>query len=142
MRYIKNVHLSLIIGLAAVALPITANVGTRPKAVIPDSREYFATQTTKHDDSHVVNAKSRVRSGIVRPQDYYDRRREYWEKRMDRRLEESDEYMDDEDGDKNDKADSKDSKGEDDSADSEADREEEYIERRREYWRQRLDRDW
>jgi len=142
MRYIRNVHVSLIIGLAAVALPITANVGNGPKAVIHQSQEYVATQTRRYLDVHVVTAKSRVKGGTVRPQDYYDRRREYWERRMDRRLEESDEYMDEEDGDKNDKADSKDSKAEDDSADSEADREEEYIERRREYWQRRLDRDW
>jgi hypothetical protein len=140
MRYIRNVNVSLIIGLAAVALPITANVGNGPKAVIHQSKEYFAKQSAKIN--HESTAKTVVNAGIVRPQDYYDRRREYWEKRMDRRLEESDEYMDEEDGDKNDKADSKDSKEEDDSADSDADREEEALERRREYWQRRLDRDW
>jgi len=141
MRYIRNVHVSLIIGLASVALPITANVGNVPKMVIHQSQEYVSIESTKYHDVHAVKARSLVKTGIVRPQDYYDRRREYWEKRMDRRLEESDEYMDEEDGD-NDKADSKNSKDEDDSADSDADREEEALERRREYWQRRLDRDW
>jgi hypothetical protein len=141
MRYIRNVHVSLIIGLAAVALPITAEVGNGPNAILQQPHEYVAKATGKAND-HQIMAKTIVKAGIVRPQDYYDRRREYWEQRMDRRLEESDEYMDDEDGGKNDKADSKDSKGEDDSADNDADREEEALERRREYWQRRLDRDW
>ncbi len=136
MGYIKRVQVSLIIGLAAVVIPITANVGGSKDPVIKERQASVAKQTANE------NARRTEAKTPTRPQDYYDRRREYWEKRMDRRLEESDEYMDEEDGDKSDKAEDKDAKNEDDSADKDVDHEEEAIERRREYWRQRLDKEW
>jgi len=132
MRCIKNVNIFLIVGLAALAIPIAAKVDLSKPTVVS---ELQVSPANHSGNDHYNAGKAAVGKGLAKPQDYWDRRREYWERRLESDLDESDENMDDESADKNDKADSKDSKESDDP-------EEEAIERRREYWRQRLDRDW
>ena len=136
MRYIGKLKIYLIIGFAAVAMPIAAHVGRSTLDVVGEPQ---AVPVVPVEITQPKASRSAIGKSLTRPQDYWDRRREYWERRLESDLEDSD--MDDEDSDKNDKADgedSKNSKTEDDGADSEEDS----IERRREYWRQRLDRDW
>ena len=135
MRYIGTLKIYLIVGFAAVAMPIAAHVGRSTLDVVSEPQ---ASPVVLAVNAHPEGGRSAIGKGYARPQDYWDRRREDWEKRLESDLDDSD--MDDEDTDKNDKANGEDknSKAEDDGADSEEDS----IERRREYWRQRLDRDW
>ena len=149
-------HIVLIVGIAAIAIPVTAHVSSSAKALVNDPQVNLVSQNS--DDNSSVAAKIGTTSKVAKNsrittlepgspghrQDYYDRRRQYWEDRMDRRIEEED--MDDDDGeDKEDSKDKKDSKSdkddEDDSADKE-DKERDVYEQRREYWRQRLEREW
>jgi len=142
MRSIKkrlaHWRLVLLIGIAAVAIPIAASVYTPEKAAVMGTNEHLYHENGIHNDATDANDnKSRkisdagkvghpVGSSVRQPQDdYYERRRQHWEKRLDNRLEHRDEYLDEENGDDND-----DDFGDDD------------IDRRREYYRDRLDEDW
>jgi hypothetical protein len=122
MRLIKKQlslwRIVLIIGVAAIGLPIAARVGP------------------KH--SRPSKAAVGVGTALLQDDDYYDRRREYWEKRIERDL---DDEEGDDDNDEDNKA-TKDSKKAADNEDDENDDVEREIERRREYWQKRLDRDW
>ena len=150
MRFIKKQlslwRIVLIIGAAAIAIPIAVRVSPPAIAADKEQQGYLNHQTTAHNEDayakHTEVSKAAVGPGVAALQDdYYDRRREYWEKRVERRLddEDLDETVDDNDADaKDSKADKDDGDDEDDSVDQEVER----IERRREYWRQRLDKDW
>ena len=132
MRFIKQQlslwRIVLIIGVAAIAIPITARVSSTARAVHKERQDYLVVQTS------VDKEEAAVGEGVARQDDdYYDRRRRYWEKRVERELD--DEDLDDQTVEDND-ADARDSK-----ADEEDDVDQE-IERRREYWRQRLDKEW
>jgi len=162
MKFIKKQfrawRLVVIIGIAAIAIPIVAHVRDSAIRVIDEqqtqwngnSAESVRDTIVKRDD----DVKTAIGLGLAARQDYYDRRREYWEKRVERRMEYEDEYGDEDFGDDADKADAKDSKGTKDSKkdkeskkaskdeDDEMDQEAEMYERRREYWRERLDDEW
>jgi hypothetical protein len=159
MRFIKKQlslwRIVLIIGAAAIAIPIAARVSPTETAVVTERQDYLDHQTTADNDSKDAKAgkdsKAAVGEGVVRQQDdYYDRRREYWEKRVERRLDE--EYMDEQTVDDNnadsttkDKKDSKnaaDDEADADIVDKDVEAEQDIYERRREYWRQRLEREW
>ena len=152
MRIIKKQlapwHLVLIIGLAAIAIPVTARVSTTAIAGVNERHEQMTGQTANDEGDagakHGSYSKAAVGKGVARPQDdYYDRRRQYWEKRVDSRLEYRDKYLDEQTGDKDDDADAEDNKaGKDDDEDDTVDQEHDVYERRREYWRQRLDKEW
>jgi hypothetical protein len=142
MRFIKKQfalwRLVLIIGVAAIAIPIAARVSQTALAVVDERQEHLDRQAGEDnadaDAKHSKDSKAAVGRDVERLQDdYYDRRRRYWEDRVERELD------DDDDADTEDKKDSKAGK---DDGDDEDDPEEEAIERRREYWRDRLDRDW
>ena len=141
MRFIKKQlslwRMVLIIGAAAIAIPIAVRVSPTALAVHKERHDYLPVQTS------VENEEAAVGEGVARQDDdYYDRRREYWEKRVERRLD--DEDLDEQTVDDND-ADAKDSKADKDEGDDDddsVDQEVERIERRREYWRQRLDKEW
>jgi hypothetical protein len=124
----------LIIGLAAVAIPIMANAGRNTSTAISK----LQADPAKHAANDHGIAIAALGKGLVHPQDYYDRRREYWEKRLERDLDDSDEHGDDDSADKEDSKADKDEAKDDDSTD----KEEDSIERRREYWRERLDKEW
>src|SRR5580765_4036421 len=102
MRYIKKMNIFLIVGLAALAIPITANVARNTPTVVS---ELPVSSANHSDNDHHNVGKAAVGKGRVQPQDYWDRRRDYWERRLESDLDESDENMDDENADKNDKAD-------------------------------------
>jgi hypothetical protein len=159
MRFIKKQfslwRIVLIIGVAAIAIPIAARVSPTAIAVV-EERQQANADNEEADAKHSKDNKAAVGEGVARPQDddYYDRRRRYWEKRVERRLD--DENLDEQTGDDDEDADAKDSKSakdkdknkdkdskaaadDEDDADDNVDRE---IERRREYWRKRLDREW
>ena len=168
MRFIKKRialwHIVLVIGFAAIAIPVAARVSSGRVAAVDDGPVFPEQRSglvidlaakNRSDKNYSRAGKNRgdrepgtVTSGGKLPQDYYDRRREYWEKRVERRLEESDEFDDEEDSkDSKDSKDKKDSKADkDDDEDDEVDKEvqdrEELYERRRERWRQTLDEDW
>ena len=151
----------LIIGVAAIAIPIAARVSRTTKAVVKERQAYLDRQATAGNEDgyskHSKDNKAAVGRGVGRPQDddYYERRREYWDRRVERRLDRREEYLDEQTGDDNEDADVKDSKNskdnkavkdkdsdaadDEDDADDEVERE---VEKRREYWRKRLDRDW
>lgn len=158
MRFINKWRIVLFISIAAIAIPMAADVGASAIRVVKEQQtrpgQQFGNKNEGTDVKRSSNdAKAVVAHGVVRRQDYYDRRREYWEKRVERRLEYEDEYGE-EPGDDADKADAKDSKESKDSKkdkeskkaskdeDDEVDQEAEMYERRREYWRERLDDEW
>ena len=158
MRLIKK-HLSLwrivlIIGVAAIAIPVTSRVSSTAKAVVEERQDHLEQKTAASNEDTYTKyskvSKAVVGPGVARPQDdYYERRREYWDKRIERRLDRREEYLDEQTQDDDKDADAKDSKAKDknskaaaddeDYADDDVDRE---VERRREYWRKRLDKDW
>lgn len=159
MKFINKSRIVLSISIAAIAIPIAAHVGVSTIREVNEHQTHSSQQFGNKVKGTVVKrgstqAKTVVAHGVVRPQDYYDRRREYWEKRLERNLEYEDEFGDDESGDDADKADAKDSKESKDSKkekeskkaskdeDDEVDQEAEMYERRREYWRERLDDEW
>ena len=161
MRFIKKQlslwRIVLIIGVAAIAIPIASRVSPTAKAVVKERQDYLDHQTTADNKDayakHSKDTKAAVVPGDARPQDdYYERRREYWDKRVERRLDRREEYLDEQTlddkdeadtrGKKDSKADKADADDEDDSVDQDVKRQEDEIERRREYWRKRLDRDW
>jgi hypothetical protein len=153
----------LIIGLAAIAIPIASRVSSTAKAVIKERQDYLNLQNApdnedaghKHSKAkHSKENKAAVGLSVALPQDIlYDRRSQYWDQRVLRRLERNDEYLDEQTLDDNEDADTKSSKDskaakdknskadadDEDFADDDVDKE---LERRREYWRKRLDRDW
>jgi hypothetical protein len=132
----------LVVGVAAIAIPIAARVSPTARADVKASQDCLDHQTTAHNEDgyseHSKDSKAAVGLAIARPQDdYYDRRREYWERRVERRLD----HEEDMDEDDEDAKDSKAGKDDDDDED-EMDRHEEELERRRDYWRKRLDDEW
>jgi ribosomal protein S3 len=143
MRFIKKWRVVLIIGIAAIAIPIAARVSPTQTEFVMDRTVPLHQQTADYSEvaktAHTNNSKAGVGHRVTPPQDYYDRRREYWEDRMEGRAD----YLEQEDGNDEDSADSEDGKdSSDDDAGDSMDDEEEMIEKRREYWRDRLDRDW
>jgi len=158
MRFLKKQllwwRIILIIGVAAMAIPIASRVSSTAKAVVKERQDYLDLQSTAaHEDADDKDSKAALGEGVAPPQDIlYDRRSQYWDKRVLRRLESREEYLDEQTKDDND-ADAKDSKAakdkgqkskdaaddEDYADDDNVDKE---LERRREYWRKRLDRDW
>jgi hypothetical protein len=152
----------LIIGVAAIAIPIASRVSSTAKEVVKERQGYLDLQSAadnedaddKHSQAkHRKESKAAVRRSVALLQDIlYDRRSQYWDKRVLRRLESNDEYLDEQTVDDNEDADAKakDSKSakdknskasadDEDFAEDDVDKE---LERRREYWRKRLDRDW
>ncbi|MFZ0060774.1 MAG: hypothetical protein WAL47_01980 [Pyrinomonadaceae bacterium] len=156
MRFMKKQlsvwRIVLIVGVATIAIPITARVSPSARADHKERQDYLDQQTTADnedaDDTHSKAKHSKESKAAVGPsvallQDLlYDRRSQYWDKRVLRRLESREEYLDEQTKDDND-ADAKDSKADKDGDDEDysVDKEEE-LERRREYWRQRLDKEW
>ena len=144
MRFIKKWRVVLIIGMAAIAIPIAARVSPTQTEFVMERTDHVGQQNAAYNEIaktiQTNHSKAGVSHRVAPPQDYYDRRREYWEDRMEGRAD----YLEQEDGNDEDSADSKDSEdsatGDDDEGSM--DEEEELIERRREYWRDRLDRDW
>jgi len=170
MRFIKKqislVRILLIIGVAAIAIPIASRVSSTAKALVKERQDYLDLKSAAGNEAaddkrseakyskanHRKESKAAVGLSVAPSQDIlYDRRSQYWDKRVLRRLESHDEYLDEQTGDDNDadakdnkdsKAKNKDSKAaadDEDFADDDVDKE---LERRREYWRKRLDRDW
>jgi hypothetical protein len=166
-KQISLLRIVLIIGVAAIAIPIASRVSSTAKTVVKERQDYLDLQSAAGkqdaDDKYSkVNHSKAKRSkenkaaiglSVALLQDIlYDRRSQYWDKRVLRRLESHDEYLDEQTADDND-ADAKDSKDskaakdknskadadDEDFADDNVDKE---LERRREYWRKRLDRDW
>ena len=145
MRSIKKrlslCHLVLVIGAAAIAMPIAARISPASSSVVIEQQAYLSEPiASENGDTNARDGKTAAGRRAVVQDDYYERRRRYWEDRVERDLDEE------ENGDDEDAKDSKDSKAKDDedkadSADKE-DSEEDVIERRREYWRDRLDREW
>ena len=150
----------LLIGVAAIAIPIASRVSSTAKEVVKERQGYLDLQSAADnedaDDKHSKaskESKAAVRPSVALPQDLlYDRRSQYWDKRVLRRLERNDEYLDEQTVDDNEDADAKakDSKSakdkkskasadDEDFAEDDVDKE---LERRREFWRKRLDRDW
>ncbi len=153
MRFIKK-QLSLrlivlIIGVAAIAIPIASRVSPTAIAVVKERLDYLDQQTTadNEDADASKDSKAAVGPGVAAPQDdYYERRRQYWEKRVERRLDDEDldeQTGDDKDVDNKDKKAAKD-KDSKDAADDEEDGDDvdKEIERRRDYWRKRVEKDW
>ena len=143
MRFIKKWRIVLIVGVAAIAIPIAARVSPTQSEFVVERTEHLGLQTVAFDETaksaHINHGKAGGGHRVTAPQDYYDRRREYWEDRMEGRAD----YLEQEDGNDEDSADSEDGKdSSDDDAGDSMDEEEEMIEKRREYWRDRLDRDW
>ena len=103
MRFIKNQfrlwRIVLIIGVAAIAIPIATRVSPTATAVVKE-QDYLHQQTTVDnedaDAKHSNDSKAAVSEGVARHQDddYYERRRDYWEKRVERRLDRDEEYLD------------------------------------------------
>src|SRR5688572_11035994 len=116
MRFIEKWRVVLIIGIAAIAIPIAAHVSPTQTEFFTDRTVHLDQQSVDFNEiaktAHTTNSKAVVVRRIAPPQDYYDRRREYWEDRMERRAD----YLEQEDGSDEDTADSEDSKdsGEDD----------------------------
>jgi hypothetical protein len=155
MRFIKPQlswwRIVLIIGVAAIAIPIAARVRATGVAVVNQRHENLAQPTANDTEDNAKPGKDRkalVDRAVGRPQDdYYERRREYWDKRVERRLDRREEYLDSQTGDDKEDADAKDSKDKDskdaaDDEDDDADDADKELERRREYWRKRLDKEW
>ena len=163
MRFLKKQlsgwYIVLIIGVAAMAIPINSRVSSTAKAVVKERQDYRDLQSTADNedaddkdskDKHSKDSKAAVGEGVAPPQDIlYDRRSQYWDKRVLRRLESREEYLDEQTRDDND-ADAKDRKAakdknskdaadDEDYADDDVDKE---LERRREFWRRRLDKEW
>ena len=126
-------HIVLIIGMAAITIPVAARSYIPAKAIFNEWDECLGQHIgNHHKDADAKDSKDEkdpkaskedrtVGSGVGRRQDdYYERRRQHWEKRLDNRLD------DEEIGDDN-----------DDEFDDE-----DVYERRREYYRDRLDEDW
>ena len=133
----------LIVGVAAIAIPLAARVSATGIAVVNQLAQPTVNDNEEADARHSKDSKAAVGPGVARLQDdYYDRRREYWERRVERRLDHHEEYMDEHPGDDKDDEDAKDSKADKDDDEDEMDRHEEEIERRRDYWRKRLDDEW
>ena len=164
MRFLKKQlsgwYIVLIIGVAAMAIPVNSRVSSTAKAVVKERQAYLALRSTadnenaddKHSKAkHSKESKAAAGLSIAPLQDIlYDRRSQYWDKRVLRRLESREEYLDEQTKDDND-ADAKDSKAAKDKNSKDAADDEDYadddnvdkeLERRREYWRKRLDRDW
>ena len=170
MRFLKKQlswwRIVLIIGVAAMAIPIASRVSSTAKAVVKERQDHLDLQNAadnegayakrgkaKHSKAkHSKENKAAVGLSVAPLQDLlYDRRSQYWDKRVLRRLESREEYLDEQTKDDHD-ADAKDSKAakdkdknskeavdDEDFVDDNVDKE---LERRREYWRKRLDRDW
>jgi len=133
----------LIVGVAAIAIPIAARVSATGIAVVNQLAQPTVNDNEEADAKHSKDRKAAAGPGVARLQDdYYDRRREYWERRVERRLDRHEEYMDEHPGDDKDDEDAKDSKADKDDDEDEMDRHEDEIERRRDYWRKRLDDEW
>ena len=156
MRFLKKQlswwRIFLIIGVAAMAIPIAARVSPTAMPVHQERQGYLAQQTTAdHEDAdatHRRDSKAAAGEGFALPQDLlYDRRSRYWDQRVLRRLEGRDEYLDEQTKDDKD-ADAKDKKADKDDKDDRADeddwvaQDDEELERRREYWRRRVDKEW
>ena len=146
-------RLVLIVGGAAIAIPIATGASPTAIAVVKERQDYLDHQTTTYNEDAYAkrskDSKAAAGPGVARVQDdYYERRREYWEKRVERRLDHHQDYLDEQTADDKD-ADAKDSKAtkdkdSKDAADDEegADDVDREIERRREYWRRRVEKDW
>jgi hypothetical protein len=160
----------LIIGVAAIAIPIASRVSSTAKAVVKDRQGDLFQKldqkldqkiTAHHEDAYARHSKAKqskeskaaVGLSVALLQDIlYDRRSQYWDQRVLRRLERQDEYLDeqtldDEDADAKTNKDSKAAKDKNSKAAADddedfADDNDKELERRREYWRKRLDRDW
>jgi hypothetical protein len=165
MRFLKK-QLSwwgivLIIGVAAMAIPIASRVSSTAKTVVKERQDYLDLQNAadnegayaKHSKAkHSKASKAAVGLSVALLQDLlYDRRSQYWDKRVLRRLESRDEYLEEQTVDDDKDADAKDSKAAKDKNSKDAADDEDYadddnvdkeLERRREFWRRRLDRDW
>jgi len=135
-KLLASGHIVLIVGIAAITIPVMARVYLPAKAVVDEQPEYldqhFGNQGDKAEfkESKVkVDPKARAEdhaagSRVKRVQDdYYERRRQHWERRLDNRLD--DEEI-----------------GDDSDSDVDIDRQQDVYERRREYYRERLDEDW
>ena len=153
MRFIKKQlslwRIVLIIGVAAIAIPIAARVSPTAIAVVKERQDYLAQQTTADNEDaddthskakHSKDSKAAVGPSVALPQDLlYDRRSQYWDQRVLRRLD----SLDEDDND----ADAKDSKADKDRLEMtkifrSIRISEDELERRREYWSRRLDKDW
>jgi len=164
MRFLKKQlsgwYIVLIIGVAAMALPVNSRVSSTAEAVVKERQAYLDLQRTadnenaddKHSKAkHSKESKAAAGLSIAPLQDIlYDRRSQYWDKRVLRRLESREEYLDEQTKDDND-ADAKDSKAAKDKNSKDAADDEDYadddnvdkeLERRREFWRRRLDKEW
>ena len=164
MRFLKKQlsgwYIVLIIGVAAMAIPVNSRVSSTAEAVVKERQAYLDLQRTADnenaDDKHSKakhSKESKAAAGLtIAPlQDIlYDRRSQYWDKRVLRRLESREEYLDEQTKDDND-ADAKDSKAAKDKNSKNAADDEDYadddnvdkeLERRREFWRRRLDKEW
>ena len=164
MRFLKKQlsgwYIVLIIGVAAMALPVNSRVSSTAEAVVKERQAYLDLQRTADNDNaddkhskakHSKESKAAGGLSIAPLQDIlYDRRSQYWDKRVLRRLESREEYLDEQTKDDND-ADAKDSKAAKDKNSKNAADDEDYadddnvdkeLERRREFWRRRLDKEW
>jgi hypothetical protein len=164
MRFLKKQlsgwYIVLIIGVAAMAIPVNSRVSSTAEAVVKERQAYLDLQRTadnenaddKHSKAkHSKESKAAAGLSIAPLQDIlYDRRSQYWDKRVLRRLESREEYLDEQTKDDND-ADAKDSKAAKDKNSKNAADDEDYadddnvdkeLERRREFWRRRLDKEW
>src|SRR5436190_19074572 len=149
MRMIKKrsatYHIGLMIALAAIAIPVAADIDATAKA-IANEQHAGPVQTPSVNEGTEAKASKARKIAVFRtvppPQDdYYDLRREHWEDRLESRLEYREEYLEGQTGDKDDDADAEDSKAGKDDDDS-VDQERDIYEQRREYWRNRLDKEW
>jgi len=119
----------LIVGIAAIAMPVAASVYVPAKTAFNEQQDYLDrhigidTVAASRTDPKVGKGGHAARHGVRRQDDYYERRRQHWERRLDTRLDEE------ENGDNN-------------SADEGDDRQQDIYDRRREYYRDRLDEDW
>lgn len=163
-KQLSSWRIVLIIGVAAIAIPIASRVSSTAKAVVKERQDYLDLQSAADNDDagdkhnkakHSKESKAAVGLSVALLQDIlYDRRSQYWDQRVLRRLESHEEYLDEQTVDDDKDADAKtnkDSKAakdknskaaaddDEDFADDDVDKE---LERRREYWRKRLDRDW
>jgi hypothetical protein len=164
MRFLKRqlswCRFVLIIGVAAMAIPIASRVSSTTKAVVKERQDYLDQKTTGHnEDAYAKHGKAKrskesraaVGLSVALLQDLlYDRRSQYWDKRVLRRLESRDEYLEEQTVDDKD-ADAKDNKAAKDKNSKDAADDEDFadddnvdkeLERRREFWRKRLDKEW
>lgn len=124
----------LIVGVAAIAIPIASRVSSNAKAVVRERQADLSQKldlqsaagnedaTNNHSQvkhsqanhskaNHSKESKAAVGLSVAPLQDIlYDRRSQYWDKRVLRRLESHDEYLDEQTGDDEKDADAKDSK--------------------------------